>query len=357
MRVEQVSDLITQKLTAMTDAENYRLLRSRHKAITALLPYAVREERDGRPEMFDAFLHAARAARLRNFVWKRVKEIVATLISEASPRAIVLASPYFNVYQLTAGSKVDFIREWAQSTSVVPHTEEVGQSVVDVLLQLGSNGALTPYIPSGVWSWLKERPYLSPICWGCYFGTRDHVVKTVRALNDVEVLKSYFLLLWSEWGPLQDTSGFSKMCTSLREDFCGAEMSHHRTELLRRLDHILGQLGLGLERLKQENPHLDREDLRRMKRRYRKLKEVLLEVGRRTLFSKYPEVPHADSMEMSGILCNICVYASFPYPQFRTRNRRPSRPSYPPSLYSLRCFPSFFVDLAIFLPDSPRDRY
>lgn len=74
------------------------------------------------------------------------------------------------------------------------------------------------------------------------------------------------------------------MCTSLREDFCGTGMGRHRTELLQRLDHVLGQLDRGLDHLKQQNPRLDGQDLFLMKRRYGKLREVLLEVDRRTFF-------------------------------------------------------------------------
>ena len=37
----------------MIEAEDYHSLQSEHKAITALLPYAVWQERDGKPEMLE----------------------------------------------------------------------------------------------------------------------------------------------------------------------------------------------------------------------------------------------------------------------------------------------------------------
>ena len=159
----------------------------------------------------------------------------------------MLALPHFQWNRLPVGDWNDLVAVWARSTSVVPYTEEVCQSVVDMLLQFGSEETSNP---SGVWSWLKERPSLPPTCLGRRVGTRGHVVETVQALNNLEVLKSYFLLVWSEWGDFRDDSGFREMCATLWENFCGTGTSYHRTELLQRLDHILGQLDLGLEHLK-----------------------------------------------------------------------------------------------------------
>ena len=57
-------------------------------------------------------------------------------------------------------------------------------------------------------------------------------------------------------------------------------MGHHRDDLLRRLCHILGQLDLGLEYLRQSIPNLSEEDFQLMKAQYGQLKEVLFEVDR-----------------------------------------------------------------------------
>ena len=304
----------------LTEVENLDLLRRRRKAITTLLPYAVRQERGGQPEMFDAILDAARASGALRFMWSPITQFADTLISEASPRAIVLASPHIPWDQLT--DRGDLVQQWAAKASTVPDSEEVAQNVVDMLLQIASEEKLAPHIPAGLWSWLTKRPSLPPICWGRYVGADGFVLKVVRGLEDVEVLKSYLLLVWSEWGifwsdwdtlqagrlplrterealrPERDTPrsyGFDEMCASIREDFSGIEMSHHRAELIQRLNHVLGELDRGLEHLNQHNPQLDKSDLLTMKRGYRRFKGVLLEVEMRT------------SSPMIALLCALTV--------------------------------------------------
>ena len=77
----------------MAEAEDYRPLESKRMAITTLLPYAVWQERDGQPETLDTIIRAIRASRMRDFMWYRVNFFFSTLLSEASPRAIMLTSP------------------------------------------------------------------------------------------------------------------------------------------------------------------------------------------------------------------------------------------------------------------------
>jgi hypothetical protein len=69
------------------------------------------------------------------------------------------------------------------------------------------------------------------------------------------------------------------MQISIRDDFGGIEMGHHRGDLLQRLDHVLGQLDHGLEHLKHQNPELNNGHLQRMKYRYKTLREPLLETN------------------------------------------------------------------------------
>ena len=113
---------------------------------------------------------------------------------------------------------------------------------------------------------------------GCHL----NVVILVRDLKDIEILKSYLLLVWSQWDYLDD-HGFNMMGTSMREDFGGIEMSSHRADLLQRLDHVLAQLDRGLEHLQQNKPWLDEYGLQRMKRQYGELRKILLEVDREAL--------------------------------------------------------------------------
>ena len=255
----------------MTEAEDYHPLQSKRRAITALLPYAVWRERDGQSEMLDMILCAAKASRMWRFMWYYVNQFVSTLLSEASPRAIMLTSPHIHWGYLT--DREDLVQWWAETVSAVPYTEEVAQGVVDTLLQIASEDRLVRYIPADVWSWLTKRPSLPSICLGRRLGTYARVVKVVRGLRDIEVLKSYLLLVWSEWNT---PYGFDEMCTSILEDLSGIGMEHHRADLIQRLDHVLGQLDCGLEHLKQHNPWLDEDDLQERKDNYRKLIETLL---------------------------------------------------------------------------------
>ena len=209
--------------------------------------------------MLNTFLHAARVSGERPFAWGRIEPAVVKLLYEASPRVIILVSPHIRWSRLW--DRGDLVERWATAASAVPYTDDVGQSAVDVLLQIASVDQLVPSIPIDIWSWLTKRPPLPPTCFGLYVGAWSHVVRAVRALEDIEVLKSYLLLVWCEWGDLPDHRGFDRMCASIREDLSGVEMGHHRAELLQRLDHVLGQLDLGFEHFKQENPSLGKYDL------------------------------------------------------------------------------------------------
>ena len=262
----------------MAEAEDYRSLRSKCMAITTLLPYAVWQERDGQPETFDTIIRAARASRMWDLVWYHVNIFFSTLLSEASPRVVALVSPYINWWFLR--DRGDLVQWWAAAASAVPYTEEVAQGVVDTLLQIASEDRLVRYIPADVWSWLTKRPSLPPICRGRYLGTYARVVKVVRGLKDIEILTSYLLLVWSEWHTLD---GCDEMCTSIRGDFCGIGMGHHRADLIQRLDHVLGQLDRGLEYLAQHGSELNEDGLRGRNYRYQKLRETLLEIDSRTL--------------------------------------------------------------------------
>jgi len=346
--VEQVSNLITHKLKKLAEAEDDHSLQSKRKAITTLLPYAVWQERDGRPEMLDAFLHPARASREKQLTWNRTEQATATLLSEGTPRAIVLVLPHVLWDQLADGG--DLVKRWATAASVISYTNEVGQSVADMLLQIASVDMLVPSIPVDIWSWLTKRPPLPLNCLGRYVGTHSNVVKAVRALKDVEVLTSYFLLVWSEWDDLRDHRGFGQMCASLREDLSGVGMGDYRMELIQLLDHILKQLDRGVGHLKQHNPELGKYDLWKMKRRYKQLRELLLEAEKRTSFS-VTAFPHTDSgINTCGLPRRSCVLlpshaCSFPYGTACL-----SRSSPPTSFLEASMSPCFAVDAFPFFP-------
>ena len=101
----------------------------------------------------------------------------------------------------------------------------------------------------------------------------------VRELGDVEILESYFLLVWSEWNVVH-RDGVDEMRASIREDFSGIGMGRCREVLIERLDHVLGQLDRGLGYLKQQNSLLDEDHIPTAREQYGELREVLLEVDK-----------------------------------------------------------------------------
>ena len=260
----------------MAETEDRRQLYSKRKAITTLLPYAIWQERDGKRVLFDIYLHAVMALKPSRFIWGRIAPLATTLLTEASPQVITLLSPHIPWGKSTDGGNL--VRRWAAATSTVQYTDEIGESVVDTLLQFGSDHDRRQHIPADVWSWLNKRPFLSPVCRGRRLGSGQGVIRTVRELGDINILKSYFLIVWSEWDHL-DLLGFDEMRTSICEDFGGIQMMHHREDLIQRVDDVLGQLDLGFENLIQHNPNLQEGHLRLMKDQYGELKKALLEVN------------------------------------------------------------------------------
>ena len=149
--------------------------------------------------------------------------------------------------------------------------------MVDTLLQIAQVSHLRPHIPVDIWTWLKKRPSLPPVCWGRGWGTEFDIVHQIRGLGDIEILKSYFLLVWSEWDWLYD-SGIDEMKIAIGEDFGGIGMWCHREDLIERLDYVLGRLERGWEFLHQRNPSVNGYHIERGKACYGELKEILLEV-------------------------------------------------------------------------------
>jgi hypothetical protein len=364
--VEQVTNLITQKLGMMIQADDHQPLLSKRKALTALLPYAILQERDRHPEMLDAYLHAVRTSMEPNFTWRHAREHVDGLFQKTSPRAMVLMTTVWWDWLPDAG---DVVGRWAAAASAISDTEdeEVVRSVVDMLLQIASECWLLPYIPTETWSWLTKRPDLPSVYLGRRVGTCAHVVKAVRALKDIEILKSYFLLVWSHLRPLGSSGcrlgcpplytipdsilnrhppdipddmlssylsgGFYEMWVSIQEDFGGIEMEDHRTVFLNTL-----YLDIWLDDVRYRPPGFDESDLERVKYQYQTLRETLRETNIKaiTRTSHLTTAPlHLLTPAPDGhrIPCNIYVRTPFPVPVVSQLQRR-----YPHSLL-------FFVSL------------
>ena len=271
----------------MVEGADHELVRSKHKAISTLLPYSVFLEQGGRPEMLDAVLDAFRASNMRQPLWNHAQPYLRSLLSRPNHhplhRAIILTSPYIDWDSELCDESM--VSRWVRSvaaTSAAADTEAVGQSVVDTLLQIARVDHLRPHISVDTWTWLKKRPSLSPICRGRFWGTSFNIVHQIRGLRDIEILKSYFLLVWSEWDYL-DHSGLGEMGIAISEDFGGFGMWCHREELIERLDYVLGQLGWGWALIYRRNPLIQGNHVPIAKADYRKLKERLLEVDMKAM--------------------------------------------------------------------------
>jgi len=204
--------------------------------------YAIQRERYGDTDLFDAILRLKK----REFDRWRPHELLwhsnaSQIFTCASPRAIILVTPYLDWEREPLSGAQDLISKWVAAISVVPHTEEAVENVVDTLLQISANPYLRSSIPADVWLWLNERPSLPSVCKGRRLGDDRDTVRTVRTLNDIRVLTSYLIMIWSEWKPLGD-DGFAEMRMSVFEDFSGVGNGHHRAELIQRLDVILDEL-------------------------------------------------------------------------------------------------------------------
>ena len=277
--------LITEELENMARGKDPDQIKSKRKALIALFPYAVWRERGGKRKMFDAYFDIFAVPEARKLVGKPL----VGLLGEASPNspnwAITLILPYNRWGDELRGDQ-NPVTGWASAALAVSYTEELGRSVVDSLLRIASKDHLLPFIPVDIWAWLKKRPSLPPICWGRDRGTRNHVVRRVRELGDVELLESYFLLVWSEWDYIYD-GGLREMIFSIREDFDGIRVWRRREVLIKRLDHVLGELGKGLKHLRQQKLSLDRFDVQKSEEQCRRLKDELLEVDR-AAFTRTP---------------------------------------------------------------------
>ena len=312
------------------------ILQSKHKAIGTIFPYAIRLEQVGQKRMLDAISHASRASGLtlqRKYIGTRI----TALFDESSPpslnRAIVLTSPY--VSMLSSLYTKRGVARWVAAAAAVPYSEEVGQSVVDTLLHISNHGILQPCVPVEMWAWLKKRPPLPPLCRGRSNGSWLYVVRLIRGLGDIEIFKSYLLLTWSEWNTLSDGS-FAEMQVSIGEEFGGIGRWCHRDDLIKHLDHVLGQLDRGLEYFESYKPWANETDIQKSKVQYAHLQDVLLEVDERAMENLTRTPPRT-------ILLDRCTNPC-------ERVQDPTRPS--PVLFPFRAHDSVFETAGITSPGS-----
>ena len=322
--------MVTQKLAAMVESRNSFIIQSKRKAVTAFFPYAVGREQDGDHRMMDAFLGAVRAAGSTMHLWRAIRPFIPTLFKQASPQTIVLTSPHVPWHSELRDENVVF--RWAAAASEITYTDDIDRSVVDALLHIASIDSLRPQIPTGIWTWLNKRPSLPPVCFGRSMGTKRNVVCRVRELGDTEILKSYLLTVWSEWDYIVEGSSRTEMQISIREDFSGIGLGHHRKDLVEQLDHVLRQLDRGSGYLKQSKLWIDEDDVRRAKRQYQMLKEVLVEVDKEAI-----ETLTRTCSKLIGLF-------HLPTPIIVTVAQNPTRRSLVPSLSHVRsCLSATFA--------------
>jgi hypothetical protein len=176
--------------------------------------------------MIDAIIRVALKPTSGGFMWRRIGPYITNLLDESSPPslnlAITLASPCAG--WILGSYTQNAVARWAAAVLSTPYSDAVGQSVVDALLQIASNVPLRPYIPIEIWTWLKKPPCLSAACIGRFWGTTSDVVRHIRGLGDIDLLKSYFLLVWSEWDHLRS---LTEVLESVEEEFGGMGMWCH----------------------------------------------------------------------------------------------------------------------------------
>ena len=189
-------------------------------------------------------------------------------------------------------------------------------------------------------------PSLSPVYLGRSTGTVRAVVRQVRTQGDIEILKSYLLLVWSEWDPV-DYLGLTDIRTSIGEDFSGIGMGRDRESLSERLDQVSGRLNRGSGSLKQRRRSICGHNIQRAKGQYVWLKGILLELNRealemltrtssvdQTISIRSPQ--RADTESHSPIICAL------PFPCSQLPHKRSARFSFP-GLHSRLSLGDYFV--------------
>ena len=269
------------------------------EAIHVLFWYAVHQERCGDADFFDAILRLAgkqsNQNTLRELLWPLG---VSKMFTRASPRAIIHVTPHLGLATEPISATQDLISEWLAAVSVTPRTEEVARSVVIALLQIAANGDLWLSIPADVWLWFNERPTLPPPGSGDSWWKSDPgIVRTIRGLNDTEILASYLIMVWSKWEHIFNVD-YPEMRTSVHDGFRGIGMGCHRIELIQRLDYVLGELDQRSERSDAEKYlwryEVEDHEMPEIKReKYEELKKILQEADQEAteMLNRMPRRP------------------------------------------------------------------
>ena len=179
--------------------------------------------------------------------------------------ATLAAFKYGRKFPRHASDISAIMRLWMKAASALPYTDDVGGSVVVGLLKMASIDQSLSHIPTVAWDWLNKRPVLTPECAALLPGSTKRVIQTIQRLGGVRLIASYLCLIWSEDHEIC-YSNTSAMHRLIREELGGIGAVGYRTDLIRRVDHVL----LQLDRSSQGDW--------RTKEKYEKFRRELLEV-------------------------------------------------------------------------------
>ena len=195
--------------------------------------------------------------------------------SDVYLRIAVCALPYVEDAWFHAENKHIFVWRWVSAASRLRYTPEIGQSMVEVLLRMASVYQWRPHLRWGEWRLLGCRPRLPPVCRARSLCCNNlGVISKVESLKDVEILRDYLIVVWSEWDWLAPWV-CSYMCTVIRKRFRGERNRGHRDELRDRLIHIQNQLDLGLDHLRKLGSEMTVACFQPTKEAYEALMETL----------------------------------------------------------------------------------
>lgn len=155
-------------------------------------------------------------------------------------RAVVDAFQHSHSLLSHASDTSAMMQHWIAAASTLPYTNDIGESVVDTLLRITFRDDLRPHIPAVAWEWLKKRPVLGPDCQGLKVGASLEVFQSVREFGDLELITSYFFIVWSEWSRCYP-SGCTAMLEFIRTELRGVEGVGYHADLIQRLNDALSQ--------------------------------------------------------------------------------------------------------------------
>ena len=209
------------------------------------------------------------------------------------------------------------MQSWIKAASSLPYTDDVCGSVVTALLGIASIRELSLHIPMAAWDWLNKRPVLPPECVALLPSTARAVVEEIQRLRDVKLIVSCLHILWSEWrrfgfGPESFRDPNSPWCDDtifmrqlIWKELGGIGAAGYRTDLIRRLGHVLLQLDQGYGMLSE-------------KWRYDGLRGGLLEIDERameiltgTSSSRHPPLSTDSHVHVQDVILPSCAHFLF----------------------------------------------